>query len=686
MLVSARGRLILEKLLVSSFPISIDTMAKTLGVSSRTIRRDLDEITSICTDYDLKLIIRNNTLSIDGLEKNIQTFKWHLFDLSYSEFTPLERQNFILKQLIKSNDTLTITSLANELNVTESTIRADLLKIKDEYGQSIKIDTKRGTGISLIATEIEKRTIIRNMVHNTISTPLLVQFLYQNDTDTNRLFIKDRLLGLIDDNRLIIVDQELKKWHETQEYKLADESYFTLLVHVSIAVERIKEQELVKVYDTNIEDIVESDEYQDAIQILSNIMDTPQTDLPENEIIYVAQYLRSAKLKDSHHLIERDTMRATNLAQKLIHRIQNDLDYHFNDETLLKGLITHLRSALRRLDQNMMISNPLIDSIKEEHGLLFNTISKAVEDIFVDIYVNEDEIGYLVLHFGAAIIQSQKKKFSCLIVCSSGIGTSKMLLTRIQKTFPQFSKLKTTSVFDVLQRDDHQLYDIIISTLDLGNVNFDYLLVSPILSNQDIENITSHLSLMNVNSLRYETPQSVSLNEAMDYFETLSKTSTLMSQLIEDFEVRMLTVNSNSIEDYIRAMCLVAMTQSESEPELVVKSMLNGGHKNSFAIPNTHLAFFHERSAGIKKSTLKVFPLTQPIQILGLDNRNHWVNTFILLLAPEKLEQYELELLSFTSSLIIDNEEAPGIFEMGDQNEITTYLVSRYRGFIQKGV
>lgn len=687
MIISARCRLILEKITISSIPVPLESLARTLDVSERTIRRDLQEIHEAIRPFDVVLRFEKGELYIEGTEAKINTFKWHLFDLSHSEFTPNQRGNFILKELIKSSEPVTITHLAHILNVTESTVRADILKLEEELDDSVKIDKRRGMGITLNATESQKRTLIRDLLHHTIPATMLYQYLSNNHDNTYRDLVEDKLLGFIDLDAFQSIEDSLITWRNGLEYEITDDAFLTLLIHFIVAVERIKTGDMIESSSKEITDLlIGSQELVDAQKLLDKVMGDDAV-YPMNEVFYISQHLRSVKLNESHQLIERDTMRATNLAQRLIHQVESKLNYTFDDESLLKGLATHLRSAVRRLEQGMQIQNPLIDSIKADHSQLFDVVKTSFNDLYLHDNENDDEVGYLVLHFGAAMIQSQKRQqLKGLIICSSGIGTSKMLLTRIQRAFPQFTKLKTASVFEALQRDDHEMYDVIISTIDLGKVGFSYLLVSPILSQRDIKSIDALVIQRHFSKSRVEVAKTVTISEAINYFSNVKQEIEVISKLIESFEVTHLKVNSTNLSDYVRAMCMISLqnTYEMVDVELILKSIIDNKYQNGFAIPGTHLAFFHERSAAVKESTLKVFPLSEPIQVMGLDDKLQWVSTFILLLAPEKLEKFELEILSFTSSLIIESERASFIFERGNEEEISSYLVSRYKQYIQE--
>ncbi|WP_239644524.1 HTH domain-containing protein [Enterococcus crotali] len=97
MYLSARARLILEQLLINNRPVFIKELAEDLGVSERTIRRDLKEVEATLTSYQLKLVKEQGILTLEGPDSARQNFRWQLMDLSYNEYS----QKSVSKKFLK---------------------------------------------------------------------------------------------------------------------------------------------------------------------------------------------------------------------------------------------------------------------------------------------------------------------------------------------------------------------------------------------------------------------------------------------------------------------------------------------------------------------------------------------------------------------------------------------------------
>ncbi|MCB7112473.1 transcription antiterminator, partial [[Eubacterium] rectale] len=75
------------------------------------------------------------------------------------------------------------------------------------------------------------------------------------------------------------------------------------------------------------------------------------------------------------------------------------------------------------------------------------------------------EIGFLTLYFAKYIEESSLPK-RVLIMCASGIGTSKLLYVKIHKAFPDLNIVGVTSKTDYVENPDkYDDVDVIVSTV-----------------------------------------------------------------------------------------------------------------------------------------------------------------------------------------------------------------------------
>ena len=112
----------------------------------------------------------------------------------------------------------------------------------------------------------------------------------------------------------------------------------------------------------------------------------------------------------------------------------------------MDGLVAHMDKALKRIRSGMSISNPIIREIEKDYKELFQIIKRSARLVFSEDYFPEDEIGYLVLYFAVSLDNITKKTFRILVVCSSGMGSSKMLASRLEREIPEIYVRKIVSL------------------------------------------------------------------------------------------------------------------------------------------------------------------------------------------------------------------------------------------------
>ncbi len=166
------------------------------------------------------------------------------------------------------------------------------------------------------------------------------------------------------------------------------------------------------------------------------------------------------------------------------------------DAVLTEGLTAHWGPALARLAHRLPIANALLPEIQQRFPELVDAVTKALAEVYPGMTVPIEEVGFLVLHFAAAVERSHRETipFRALIVCTSGIGTSHMLASRIRAEVPEIEVVASLSWFEV--RDfSRDRYDLLISTVPLPLPSGDYVVVSPLLNEAGLKILKDHMRL-----------------------------------------------------------------------------------------------------------------------------------------------------------------------------------------------
>jgi mannitol operon transcriptional antiterminator len=687
--ISSRQRFILEILLRETKGITVGRIADEVGVSSRTIHRELEAIERFLQDYELYLVKKAGIgVQIQGEPFKKEELSLYLRNVPNNEYTPEERKVLILCTLLESTEPVKLISLAYDLKVTTATISNDLDQLQKYLEQNgLLLVRRRGYGVEITGPEAAKRKVMRNLISENLNETELIGVIkenIQNKTFKNINSVSKRLLGLIEKEKLVLVESVIRDLEKELPYPIADSAYIGLVVHLALAIERIVKGEKI-VFDRNyLKELENSNEYQIARKVVERLKKIFNLEIPVAEIGYITMHLKGAKLRYS----QEDWLPSNNtelliVIQKLIQSFEEKMGVKLSDDrSLFHGLLTHLEPAIYRMKGKMEIRNPLLSQIKNNYPDLFEIVKEVTHEVFPNLHVPEAEIGYLVMHFGSSLERAMKddNTFRALIVCSSGIGSSKMLASRIKKEMPEIEILKNASLFEVDKIPKNE-YDFIISTVSLPMASHEYLVVSPLLTEEEIQKIRSF-----VNQLKIPARRRLFRNvKSKDIFQKLKSQQCYFNyvvDILEGFRTYEVGNKTDHVSDAIHLICLrLKQNGILKNSERVAEQLLKREKLAGLGIPDTDLAFFHTRSEEILKPSFTVHSLSHPLLLRSMENQPMEIKKVLLLLGPMEIEKEGLEVLSEISSLLLE-EETIHALNMEDKPMIKVYFTEKLYEFI----
>lgn len=690
--ITARERKILEVILLSEEETTVSSIAKILNVSSRTVHRDLKGVEEILKSYDLSLSKQSGVgILVKGSSENKEKLKLFLFSASHNEYSPDERQTIILSSLLESLEPVKLVVLANDLNVTIATVSNDLNKIEEKikpYGLSLI--RKRGYGVELSGLETAKRKVMSSLILDHLDEFEFISFIRENirkrsamDMDT----ATDRLLGLVDKKKLIIIESIIDDVKKELTYPIADSAYIGLVVHLALATERIQQGVEIVLDDRFPDQLLATKEYKIAEKIVSGLEKAFQISVSQGEASYITMHLLGAKLRNEQgDVFEETAVQVGYTAQKLIQYVGNRMGYQFeNNIDLYQGLIAHLRPAIYRMKQHMKISNPLLERIMEDYQELFSIIQDGVEIVFPDFIVPKEEIGFLVMHFASAMLKGEvNKQMNGLVVCSSGIGTSKILATKIQKELP-WLKTKNVSLFDFEQINPEE-YSIIISTVPLKDYQGQYVLVSPILSQAEIERIKQSVRVDYPDQPKNDLHSVLKKDTGKDFFSKIQRNNRFTSAAIDilsGYNIEKLR-GDWSIESVLLDACETLRKQDViNDVKKVVNHLAERAALGGLGIPETTLSLYHTRSTGVTKPSFTMYELEKPVKVSAMDGTEIFNKRILLMLSPQDSTEEALEILSQISASIIRNDDSIHLYEKGEKDALFDFLCNEIRDIFE---
>ncbi|MGO0061889.1 BglG family transcription antiterminator [Brevibacillus fluminis] len=698
MRVTARQRSIVEFLLEEQKEVTVGTIAGHIGVSARTVHRELDAIEPIVTEHGLALVRKAGAgVELQGTDEQKQALREAvLYRHVAMDFTAHERKIMILCSLLEATEPVKLISLAIDLKVTTATISHDLDDLETMLARyELSLLRKRGYGVELQGTESAKRRAISRLISENLDEHELIGLIKANiqnkalpDIDS----VSERLLGLIDKDKLIRVELALKHIGEDLHYPLADSAYLGLVTHLALAVERVEKGESILFDEQTLAELEGTPEYEAAENIIDRLQQMFGLEMPKAEIGYITMHLRGAKLRSSPEAAmwpeNAELLAAT---QRLIQFFAERLGMPLKeDHSLFHGLLTHLEPALYRLKRNMGIRNPILDQIKTNYPDLFAVGKEAVAQVFPHLNVPDEEIGYLVMHVGAAVERTiqENKRYRALVVCSSGIGSSKILAIRIKKELPEIISLQNLSMFEV-GRIPKSEYDVIISTIPLPLAEHDYLVVSPLLPQEDIQKIKFYLHSLDQAHVVQAKPEKGATKagqEPLMRLNAMHRYAGYAVEIVDGLAIHSWGNDGESLEKTLLRMCeQLSRDGAILQPAGVARQLLQREKLGGLGIPETSMALFHGKNQEVTRTSFTVHRLSAPLRLKSMNEEEMSVDTLLLLLGPEDVPREGLEVLSEISSMLIESDMLD-VLKSEDPQPLADYIAGKLYAFCRKKI
>ncbi|WP_339297773.1 BglG family transcription antiterminator [Paenibacillus sp. FSL R5-0623] len=688
MSITKRQREIVEFLLEHPHEVTAGEIAVEVKVSTRTVHRELQMIEQWLEPLGMKLEKKSGTgIRIDAGSDDLAVLRQQLEGKEYVEFTPEERKLFMLCILLDEPEPVKLLALASDLKVTVSTVTTDLDDLESRIRQAgLKLVRRRGYGVKINGSET---------IHRTAIAALALEFLDESDLfgrqpEQGGSIVNQKLLDMIGHGDVLTVENAL--WQPDIEWleNIPERQYMKLLIQLSVAVVRIRKGfgiGRIPPLENKGDEVAEQDEMKVPPYMASRLCGVLSTQLgltfSQDEQAYFHRLLVETEQRiHSSRLLPIDDLILLDRVHSLIDQMQARTHYAFHEDRLLReGLLGHMQPVMERIEGQQMIRNPLLQQIRKDYDSLFEEVKQSVHQAWPGTNVPDEEIGFLVMHFGASIerLRALKREIRAIIVCTSGIGSSRMLSSRLSKEIPEIRIMDSVSWYEAARIPTDQ-YDLVLSTVDLPMDEHQYYKVSPLLTAEESERLRHFIRTTTLQQ-QHNKPREIEVQTTSRYSDPDGMEAILVEivRIIGKFQVYPLDNQDIGFYKTVYAMCNVLHgTGVLKEPEEIAKRLEAREAVGSQKIPGTRLALFHTRSEGIYRPSISLFQLTEPL--LRTPDDPAGVTHILLMLGPRELSKESLEVLSEISALLLQ-EEMITLLEKGIRDELIHYLSQELVGF-----
>lgn len=457
--------------------LTVNEYAKKLSISQRTVHTDLNQINDYMLSKGYEIVKQpGRGISIKHLKN--QVTKDEVSDSQY--YSTEGRRLKIIELLLFENRTITFEYLSETFMVSKSSISYDLkfINLLLTNGNNAKLVSDiDGTRIVGNESDIQKSFQEFNLYLFKLSNNI-----FEND-ESEKI---EKLSTYYGDDIVKVCSRVLFSYMKVNSGVIAEHYVINILSILIIMIYRMKNGFNIEKNqnddDVKFETIAET--------ILKKISLRIPFEHSEGDTQYLSKYLKSyhfAALPDEYAFQE--------ITQEMVRKVSESLNINLNDnQILIDHLNNHIPPMVFRLQQGVHIKNPFLKQIKKEFSMIFNLIWLLLSEYEEEwkVVFNEDEIGFLTIHFQSTIEKLADNK-KILVVCPTGIATSELLVNRLINILPKISTIEVASAKEIHLYDLNDI-DLIVTTTSLDIDSEKIVVVSPLLNEDDKKSISKYFN------------------------------------------------------------------------------------------------------------------------------------------------------------------------------------------------
>ena len=457
-------------------PVTTAIISDELHISSRSIQRELPTVEKWLTAKGFRFV-RKRSVGLfldepDDRRRELLT----LLDATGTDIPSADdrhnRQRQLLHALLFAREPVKSLTFMDQFGISEGTLTSDLNQIEkwfDKY--HLRLVRRQGLGIFLTGSETARRQAVTSHLKDQKAIP------------------EAEISESITDSVAQIVSDGARTLH----LNLSDNGYLRLNIYLSYSVCRIRQGEYITSEEAAFEDLTMEPEFAVAEYLMQKLRQTFRLPIIESETRYLAIFLTGIRIwsAEQRDLTSKRDFDVHQITLALIQNVSEILDIDFgSDPQLARELGMHIQPAIGRIRAGIPIENPLLEEIQNRYDEVYQACTAGCIALSTSYGLPSfppSEVGFISIYFSMALDRRAKlaRRISVIIVCPTGIGSSRLLAENLHKAYPDLDIHGTTSAFHIEPEELAQNgIDLIISTVRL-DTTYRYIYVSPLLNRQD---------------------------------------------------------------------------------------------------------------------------------------------------------------------------------------------------------
>ncbi len=429
--------------------MTLDMLAEKYGVTTRTIRNDINIINELLYKYELNTLELKNGGIIVVATDFAKILKCIDKDFYVYRLSKTERVLMAIALIVDIREYITLATVAEILCVSRATIINDLIDIKKvaiSYG--ITINSYRHKGLIADGTEFDKRwflvkvnssySFMNSFISSDVIKKMIAEILYEIE-HTHKKFLMERAQSSIYQYLCVMLKRNLRGYYIEEKVEAVQE-YIVL-----------------------------------AEDIIRGILQYNEVEYKIGEVYYLSVLLSKCRYMENQ-TFNVDSVKIQIIARKFISKISEVLDINLNnDYNFFNNLSAHLEYMLMS-ELIPYADNTAIAEVIEENVAVLEAVKECLDvfENYSDRILLNTEIDYITIHVCTAIEQNNNKMEKLekeinlnevLVIISTiierySVSKAEIVMPEIEKELTQYFG-KTSPRLQELLSADHIRVDIV---------------------------------------------------------------------------------------------------------------------------------------------------------------------------------------------------------------------------------
>ncbi|WP_134560280.1 MULTISPECIES: PRD domain-containing protein [unclassified Cryobacterium] len=335
-----------------------------------------------------------------------------LFERIDSFNLPSNRHGYIFRRLVQQTGPLLIDDLVEEMSIGRSTVTGDLGRLKAHLAPyALRITGIPNVGIELVGDELQVRLFVLENMFEAVYAD------YPLD---------DEFVEIIED--------------AAADYHLDGATTESLTRWFTVMIDRVLTEHGLTALPGRYLALTATPAFTLADGVVNAVGRRIQMSIPSGESIFLALPIAGMRTPTDARALEQFPSGTENevLVQKILDRIDAEMDLHVPANALLKEFVHHITFMQNRMKYQVYVKDVALGDIEREYPVAFlmARIARRVIEQETSLRVVDDELGFIASYFQVFLEEQQvhrEPRYRVAIVTTSGIVPARLIQVQLQK-------------------------------------------------------------------------------------------------------------------------------------------------------------------------------------------------------------------------------------------------------------